>query len=564
MIKIRTKAALLSCAYLALSLGMSGCWLFGSSSTTSSSSNGTTNPQPSPNPSNVVTYHNDLGRTGQYLAENTLNRTNVNPTTFGKIASLPVDGLIYAQPLYVQNVSVPNVGSTNLILVETEHDSVYAFNEGTLSTTPVWKRSFLGDSVLACSNCTTLSSTDVNAPNIYPEIGITATPVIDTDTMTMYVLALTMENGNYVHKLHALDITTGNEKSGSPVVISGTASGGGFGSQYGVIDFNPQWQLSRAGLTLANGNLILAFTSFDDQEPSHGWIMTYDPTSLKQLNAMITSPNSGIASIWGGAPAVDSAGDIYVATSNDDGNNATILDYGNSIVKLDSSLDIVDWFQPYNSIALSQADVDVGSGGVLLVPEQSGPNPNLLVSGGKQGVVYVADQGNLGHMMTSAGATSDTNILQEITNLLPVGKSCCAGIYGTPSYYEGKVFIAAAGDYLRSFPIVNGLLSTSTMQTANELIAIRGSTASISSNGLAGSSENGIIWVLNASAYQYASTGKSVTNGPAVLMAYSTDDLSAPLYRSDRVPSDAAGWAVKYAVPTVADGKVFVGGQGNQ
>ena len=359
---------------------------------------------------NVTTYHNDMQRTGQFLAETQLNRTNVNPTTFGKIASLPVDGLVYAQPLYIQNVDVAGVGNTNLVLVETEHDSVYAFNTTSLSTTPVWKRSFLGDSVLACTACSPASSTDVNAPNIYPEIGITATPVIDPVGMTMYVLAFTKENGVFYHKLHALDLTTGNERAGSPVVITGTANGIGFGSTNGQITFDAQWQLSRAGLALFNGDLIFGFSSMDDQEPSHGWIFSYNASTLKQNYSMITSPNSGIASVWGGAPAIDNSGNIFVATSNDDGNNATILDYGNSIVKLNQQLQITDWFQPYNSVALSEADIDVGSGGVLLVPSQGGSAPNIAVSGGKQGVIYVANQADLGHMNTAAGATSDPNV----------------------------------------------------------------------------------------------------------------------------------------------------------
>ena len=563
MIMTRTQTALLILVSSILAAGVSGCGDDGDSTPPPTSSPSPPPTQPSGPTPNVTTYHNDLGRTGQYLSETTLNRTNVNPTTFGKVGSMAVDGLIYAQPLYIQNVSVPSVGSTNLIVVETEHDSVYAFNADTLSTTPIWSRSFLGDSTLACSNCTTASSTQVNAPNIYPEYGMTSTPVIDPVSMTIYMIALTVENGTFYNKLHALDLTTGKERSGSPVVISGTAKGGGFGSSNGEITFNAQWQLSRAGLTLYNGDLIFGFSSFDDQEPTHGWIFSYNASTLKQNSAMITSPNSGVASVWGGAPAIDSSGNIYVSTGNDDGNNVTLLDYGNSILKLNQGLQITDWFQPYNSVALSEADIDVGSGGVLIVPEQPGPNPNIVIAGGKQGTVYVANQNDLGHMNTAAGSTSDPNIIQEVTNVLPAGKSCCAGIYGTPSYYENKVFIAASGDYLRSFPIVNGLLNVAGMTQANELNVVRGSTGSISSNGTTGSTENGIIWLLNASSYQYSSSGKPVTNGPAILMAYSTDDLSAPLYRSDRVPSDASGGPAKFAVPTVANGKVFVGGQGN-
>jgi mono/diheme cytochrome c family protein len=497
-----------------------------------------------------------------------LNRTNVNPATFGQLAAIPVDGLVYAQPLYMENVSVPGTGAMNLVFVETENDSVYAFNATTLSETPVWKRSFLGDSVLGCNNCSTFTSTGVNAPNVYPQQGITATPVIDPSTNTMYLIASTVENGTYYHKLHALDITTGAERSGSPVVITGTGPGGGFGSVNGELSFHAQFQLSRSGLALNNGVLYIAFSSQNDQETIggvtsgvHGWLFSYNASNLQQTASFITSPASGCSDIWmsGDAPAIDNAGNIYVSTGNDDQNAPTLMDYGNSFLKFTPNLVLSDWFTPFNSLALSTADVDVGSGGLLLVPPQAGSSTNLLIGGGKEGTIYVTNQDDMGHMNTATGATSDTNIVQEISGVLPVGKNCCVGIYGTPAYYQGKVFIAAAGDYLRSFPIVNGLLNTATMQSANEEIAIRGATPVISANG----DSNGIVWILNGSAYTYSASGKPVTNGPAVLMAYSTDDLSSPLYRSDRVPADAAGYAVKYANPMVANGMVFVGGQGN-
>lgn len=513
-------------------------------------------------PRDATTYHGDMQRTGQYLGETILNRTNVNPATFGQIAALPVDGLIYAQPLYMQNVNIPGVGATNIVLVETEHDSVYAFNTSTLSTTPIWHRSFLGDSVLPCSSCTTLTSTGINAPNVYPEIGITSTPVIDPTTNTMYLDAQTVENGTYFHKIHALDITTGKEQAGSPIVIGGTQPGGGFGSYNGVIPFYAQWQLSRAGLALNNGTLYIGMSSFNDQEPSHGWLFAYNARTLEQQASFISSPASGDSNIWGSAPAIDAAGNVYVSTGNDDSNNATLLDYGNSFLKFTPDLVLSDWFTPFNSLALSEADVDVGSGGVVLIPQQAGSSTNLILGGGKEGVIYLTNQDNMGHQNTAAGATSDTNIVQEVSGILPVGKNCCAGIYGTPAYYQGKIFIAAAGDYLRSFPIVSGQINVSGMSKANELIALRGSTPSISANGSTANG-SGIVWILNNSAYSYTSSGFPATNGPAVLMAYSTDDLSAPLYRSDLIPADAAGFAVKYTTPTIANGMVFVGGQGN-
>ena len=512
-------------------------------------------------PGDVVTYHNDLARTGQYPYETVLNRTNVAPASFGKVASLPVDGVVYAQTLFAQGV-VTAKGTYDLLLVETEHDSVYAFDATGLSKTPIWKRSFLGDGDLPCSGCTTLSVADINAPNIYPEIGITATPVIDPSGQIIYILAATKENGNYFQKLHALDLKTGNELPGSPVAITATAAGGGFGANNGVLTFDPHWQLSRAGLALSGGTLFFGFSSFDDQEGSHGWFLAYDASTLKQLNAFVTTPNSGLGSIWGGAPAIDDAGIVYFSTANADPNFLqTPGDYGNSVMKLSSRLQVFDYFTPYDNRALDISDIDLGSGGVLLVPDQPGSGPvvpaPLLIAGGKEGTVYVVNRDNMGHFNTDPNANSDPQIIQEVRGIIPGDKSDGPGIYGTPSYFNNTVFTIAAGDYLRSWPIMNDQLEVSLMTKANEYIPLRGATASISSNGAA----NGIIWFLNASAYTYHADGTPITNGPSILMAYNTDDISAPLYRSDHVPADAAGFAVKFAVPTVANGRVYVGTQ---
>jgi hypothetical protein len=528
------------------------------------------NPVPAASALNVTTYHNDNSRTGQNLHETILTRANVNPSSFGKIAALPVDGVVYAQPLYVQNVKVSGTVH-NLLFVETEHDSVYAFDETTLSTTPVWSRSFLGDADLACTDCTSLSYLNTEAPNIYPEIGITATPVIDMSNGIMYVIATTIESGVTYQKIHGLYIDSGKEIPGSPVIVEPTLPGSGDGASTdspSVISFNAVRQMSRAALTLNNGMVFAAFSSYNDQEPSHGWVVAFSANNLTAMGAWMSTPNSGDGNIWmsGDGPVVDSSGNLYLATANGDASLLTPADRNDSVVNLSVSsagaLTLTDYFQPYNYVALAEGDVEMGSGGVMALPDQAGPYPHLLLAGGKQGTIYLLNRDNLGQNIldTNASATSDTQIVQEITGILPGGKNYGAGIYSTPAYFNGSVFYCGAADYLRSFPVVNGQLDTASMQVANEKVVREGSTPSISANG----TENGIVWTADASAYTYSWSYPNInilTNGPSVLRAYSTDDLSAPLYESSGQTADAAGDATKFAVPTVADGKVFLGTQ---
>jgi len=522
---------------------------------------------------NVTTFHNDLARTGQNLTETILNRTNVNSADFGKIASLPVDGQVYTEPLVMTNIG--GTSTPNLVFVATEHDSVYAFNTDTLSQTPVWHRSFLGDAHYPCphSPCTTPTSDDVGAPNISPEIGITSTPVIDPTTGTIYVVAMTKENGYFYWKLHALSITDGSEKLGSPIIITGTASGTGAGADANhLIHFHASKQLSRSGLVLNQGAVMFGFSSFDDQEDAHGWMFAYNKSTLAQTAAWMTTPNSGLGTIWmaGGAPAVDSAGSLYFACGNGDPGAVTTTDandYGDAVLKLNYSANIFnlgDWFMPFNHVYLDNNDVELGSGGVVLLPDQTGPYPHLMVTGGKEGVLYLLNRDNMGHVNTAANATSDTQIVQEVRNFFPGGADGGPGFYGTPAYYNQKLFMVDAGDYLRSVPIVNGrfVMSNSTRGTIRN--RVRGATPIISANG----ASNGIVWYADAGAYTYsisptdANIPVTMTNGPTVLYAYSTDDLSAPLYASNMVANDAAGNVVKFSTPTVANGMVFLGTSG--
>jgi hypothetical protein len=315
---------------------------------------------------------------------------------------------------------------------------------------------------------------------------------------------------------------------------------------------------------LSNGLVYVAFSSYDDQEPSHGWVVAFDATTFQQSYVYMTTPHGAEGNIWmaGGAPAVDENGYLFFSEANGDPGDESNQDPTNSIIKLgiqNGALTLFDFFQPYDTSQLDLGDVDLGSGGLMLVPDNPGPHTHILVTGGKEGTLYALDRSNLGQFHSSG----DSGALQELVHLVPGGQSDGPGIYSTPAYFGGNVFLASAGDYLRSIPIVNGLLDQGLMTRTNEKILRRGATPTISANG----KSDGIVWLVDASDYAYNWNDGDpqptlYANGPSVLMAYSSDNLSAPLYRSDAQGApDAAGFAVKFTVPTVYGGKVFVGTQ---
>jgi len=250
----------------------------------------------------VLTQHNNNARTGAYTTETTLTPSNVNQGTFGKLFSYPVDGRIYAQPLYVPSVAIPGKGTHNVVFIVTEHDSVYAFDadsNGGASGTPLWQITLLDAAHGAAAGETTVPNSDISSMDLVPEIGITSTPVIDPSTGTIYVLGKTTQaSSTFYQRLHALDITTGAEKFGGPMPISASVPGTGTGSSGGTLAFDPKWENQRAGLLLQNGVLYLAFGSHGDNGPWHGWIMSYNAATLQQINAFCSTPNGGGAGIW--------------------------------------------------------------------------------------------------------------------------------------------------------------------------------------------------------------------------------------------------------------------------
>jgi uncharacterized protein (TIGR03437 family) len=480
---------------------------------------------------NVLTYHNDLARTGQNTNESILTVSNVRSGNFGRIFTQQVDGQVYAQPLYLSGLTIPGKGVHNVVFIATEHDSVYAFDADSSAGTnaaPLWKVSFLD----TASGVSTIPAEALECIVVAPEIGITGTPVIDPAKGTLYVVAATLENSGqtYVHRLHALDVTTGAERPGSPVEIRATPQGSGDGATSAA--FNPRWQLQRAGLLLLNGVVYTAWSSHCDSGPYHGWLIGYDAVTLKQVAGYSSTPNWQGGSIWqsGVAPAADADGNIYFVT----GNGRFDADQGGpnlsqSIVKLSTKtgLSVADYFTPFDADSLSDQDLDLGSSGALLLPDPAGSSehPHILITGSKEGRLYVVDRDNMGHFQSD----SDSQIVQSLPSL-------AGPLFGIPAYFNNKVYLAGRYDLVKAFSISNGLVAHhSASQSLGQMSAL-GSVPSISANG----SANGILWA---------------TDATAQLHAYDAADLGHELFRA------STGSYVKFSTPTIANGKVYVGTQ---
>lgn len=498
----------------------------------------------SPAQVNVLTYHNDNARSGQNLNESILTLANVNTNTFGKLFSQNVDGQIYAQPLYMANVAITNQGRHNVVFVATEHDSVYAFdadNNGGCNAAPLWHVSFLN----AAAGVTTVPSSETGTGNISPEIGITGTPVIDITTGTIFVEAKTREvsgpNINYVHRLHALDVGSGAEKFGGPVLIQANVPGTGDGNDgAGHVPFNGLRQLSRPGLLLLNGVVYVAYASHGDIGPYHGWVLGFNAQTLQLQGVFNTTPNGGLGGIWqgGDAPAADTNGNIYFITGNGTFNSA-LGNYGDSFLKLGvngTNLNALDYFTPFNQQHLADTDTDLGSGGLTLLPDAVGSSahPHLLVGAGKEGKIYLLDRDNLGHF----NSNDDSQVVQTILVATPEWS------LGTPTYFNDTLYYTGAFDPIKAFRFSGGMLLTNPVAVGSTAFGWPGATPAVSANG----TNNGIVWVLE-------------TNPGLVLRAYNATNVAQELYDSAQLGDrDNPGGAVKYAVPTIANGKVYVGG----
>ena len=505
----------------------------------------------------VTTWRNDIARTGQNLSETILNPSNVNPTQFGKLFSQAVDGYVYAQPLYLPNVTIGGQ-SHNVVFVATEHDSVYAFDadsNGGANANPLWFASMLTTAHGAAAGATTVSS-DTVGTDIIPELGITGTPVIDPASGTLYVVSFTQEGSNFFLRLHALDVTSGAEKYGGPVVITASVPGTGNGSSAGTLTLDAEWQNQRPGLLLLNGIVYIGFGSHGDNGPWHGWVLGYNEQTLKQTGAFCTTPNGVGAGVWMGggglaADVIDPAGHPYgrmfVATGNGDYTATTPyaagMDYGDSILALDLTNGvptIQDDFTPEGQAQLDEWDMDQASGGVMLIPTQTtGSYPYLLVQAGKSGELYLLNRQNLGGYNTAGD-----QVVQELP--YAVGN---VGAWSSAAYWNGTIYYWGQIDTLKAFSLANGQLTGPTA-TSSETYNYPGANPVISANG----NTQGIVWSLETDAY--------MTSGPSVLMAHNAANVSTTLYSSNtNLSRDNPGNAVKFTVPTVVNGKVYAGAQ---
>jgi hypothetical protein len=501
----------------------------------------------------VFTQRYDPQRTGQNRQEFILTPSNVTNSTFGKLFACAVDGVVYAQPLYVANFAIAG-GTHNVVFVATMNDSVFAFDADASPCVQYWQKSFLGTGVTTVPPGDTGEIGDINTI-----IGITGTPVIDPATGTLYVVAKTKEPTGYFQRLHALDLATGNEKFRGPANISSAITVPGSGDRdstcpasVGSVAFCPLRENQRPGLLLLNGKVYVAWASHGDQNPYHGWVIGYSAADLTQPPVVFnTTPDGARGGLWntGTGPAADADGNVYVISGNGTFDTATPHpNYGDSFIKLSttSGLSVADFFTPFNESFLDGQDFDVGSGGAVVLPDSAGSlaHRHLLIGGDKQGILYLVDRDN----MSGFNAGGDL-VVQEVT---VIGGSCITcGIFSTPAFWEGKLYVVAIGDVLKQYTLANASL-TPALQ-AGDVFGYPGATPAISSNGAA----NGIVWVVNTS-NNGTSTGGG--NGPAILYAYDATNLDK-LFSSPTSGAGAAGNAVKFTVPTVANGKVYVGTQ---
>jgi hypothetical protein len=497
----------------------------------------------------VSTYHNDNARTGQNVIETVLTPDNVNAAHFGRLYSFPVDGYVYAQPLYMPQVAIPGNGIHNVVIVATQHDSVYAFDSDSPTPAPLWRVNFLNPD----AGITTLSSSDVNASDILPEIGITSTPVIDIASNTVYVVAATKENGAFYHRLHALDMTSGAEKFGGPQVIQASYPGVAQDGNDGVLSFSSRYQLQRAALLLSKGKIFVAFASYADSGLYHGWVIAYDAISMKQVGAWVSTPDGYQGGIWmsGCGITADADGNLYLSIANgpfDAFGEHPGVNFSDSVVKLrpDShGVELADFFTPFSQAKMAKDDLDLGSAGVVVLPDQPGLYPHLALTSAKNGHIYLLDRDNFGGYTT--GVNGNPQIVQEISGVLKQQM-------GTPAYWNGRIYFGAGisphKDSIKAFSLQNGKLSTSPTSQTSAIYHLTRTTVSVSANG----STNGIVWAVHSDAYYDAH------QGPAVLHAYDARNLARELYNSNQhFTRDNPGQAAKFTVPTVANGKVFVG-----
>ena len=500
--------------------------------------NGGPPPPPGPSSTDVVTYHYDLQRTGQNLNETTLTTSNVNSTTFGKVGEFSVDGQIDGQALFVHQLAISGQGNKDVLYVATENDSVYAVDANSISgssATVLWQKLVLpagaGES----------PATSLPCGNISPN-GITATPVIDRSRNAIYVEAMSQNSsGNIIHRLHALDLTNGNELFGGPTTITATYPGTGGNSSGGVVTFLPSVHHERAALLESGNTIYMAWTGlWGDCGSYSAWVIAYDAGTLKQTSAIDLVPNNHGGGMWmgGGGPAADTSGNVYVISGNGFGDTpGTNSSFGNSFVRLSTSggLKVGDYFTPFNTLSEDGADADFGSAGPLLLPDltdATGATQHLAVGAGKDGNLYVLNRDNLGQFNSAKN-----NVYQQFT--LSSGEN-----HSSPVFFNNTVYVGPTNSALKAFPVSKALLATSPSSQSAHVFGGNGTVASISANG----ATQGIVWALDWNA--------------GTLFAYDATDLTKELYDSNQAASNRDHFSAvggHFITPMVANGRVYTG-----
>ena len=505
----------------------------------------------------VATYHNDLSRDGVNSQEYALSPSNVNTSRFGKLFSCAADGAIYTQPLWMPNITVSGTAH-NAIFVATQHDSLYAFDADANPCKTLWSVSLIdtahgasaGEAPVPSSPPGNLVGSGYG--DIAPEVGVTGTPVIDPATGTLYVVSKSVSSSGtaFYQRLHAIDITSGSEKFSGPANIGSSITYPGVGDGGATVSFSPQQQNQRPGLALVNGVIYVAWASHEDTLPYYGWMVGFKASDLSIASVLNVSPNVQYGGIWmgGGAPAADSANHLYLITGNAtfDANSATAPnnDYGDSFLQITGGTAVSSYFTPSDEASDAENDADFGSGGSAVVLNvSSGALQHLVVGGGKDGTLYLLNGDSMGGM-------GDSNARQFFN----IGDS----IFATGAFWNNTYYIAPVGGYLTAYSYNSSanLFNTNPVSTSALAFGFPGATPSVSADG----TTNGIVWALDDSQY---CTSQARGCGPAVLHAYNATSVSAELWNSSMVPADAAGNAVKFTVPTVANGRVYVGTRGN-
>ena len=511
-------------------------------STPSMSATLTVNPGTTNSSVDVITYHYDNGRDGQNLNETALTPANVKSATFGKKGEFTVDGHVDAQPLYLSQVTIAGQ-KKNVLYVATEHGSVYAFDADSISgmtSAFLWKTTTLGSGETTSDNR--------GCGQVSPEIGITATPVIDRTRNAIYVVAMSKNSsGTYFQRIHALDLATGQELFGGPKDITATYPGTGDNSSGGNVVFDPKQYKERPGLLQINGTIYTTWSSHCDIRPYTSWVMAFSADTLAQTSVLNLVPNGSEGGIWmaGTAPAADPVGNLFFILGNGDFDttlNASGFpangNCGNCFVKLSTSagLKLADYFTPHNTVAESNADTDFGSGGGILmldVSDSGGNTRHLAVGAGKDSIIYVVDRDAMGKF--NAGTDQ---IYQEISGQLG------GGVFSMPAFFNNTVYYGAVGDALKAFPVTTARLAAAPSSQSTHHFGYPGTTPSVSANG----TTNGIVW--------------AIENSGAVLYAYDATDLTKELYNSNQAAGNRDHFSGnKFITPMIVNAKVYVGTQ---